>query len=963
MTLGSRRRAGLVLPFLLLSLVLSVCPAFADIVYLYDGLGRLVRVIDQTGQAATYVYDPVGNILQIARQTGVPQDQTALTSADPPNASQGSQVTLTFTGTNLVGATLPTLPAGMSLVSTGFSVSGNQDVLTLTLAIDPEFALGPQSMTLVSALGQTALPFSLNVARPPPRVDRMIPPIVTIGSLVQVEGAAFDPSSLTASQVTVNGVSLPVISARSDALIAQVPLGVTTGPVRVTTAQGTGVNSTSLTVVPATHPQQNVVTATLQAPFRTPDRIAFSPDGTRAYVIGTGVGVGPGSVAVVNTVESTVLATPAITFPTAVAVTPDGSRVLVTRNNPSTLVVIDALTLGVTTTIPLPAVTRDVAVSPDGRFAYIGIATPAVSVVDLGTLTEVARISLSGDPTFVAVSPDGNTLYAIGNPVSVVDVATRQVLRTIPHSITVQTFALDPVAQRLYLVGPFGCCSTFQALDLQAGTILRTLGGLGLALSPDRTRLYVFDAFADGTGVPGLRVLDPTTLATLGTLLLATAPPPAPQALLVSPDGATLWMAGASDNTLRVVDTGALALVGTIPVGVAPTAVGLVPGRAELYVLNRLSNTVSVIETPTNALRPTALDAFGLRQPLGTVVPADASAVYVANSGAPTTVAFTPATGGGLAIPLVGETLQSEGHLAVALSRNELYVGNAAPLGVWILDLRTRAQKEFLPLTRAIRAMVLSLDERRLYVATDVGPVGCVGGGCQGVRLTTFDAETGAQLGQLTLDPAPPTDAMVLNPEGTRLYVLSTVASGQPGQVQVIDTATLSLLATIPVGTSPGRLAFGRSGQRLYVVNLNSVSVLDPQTNQVVATIPTNQACCPQNIVFSLDGSKAYVAQRSLVVIDTATNTVRTTIGVFFLRALALSPDGQRLFATRDAATGQVSVIDTATEQVVATIPVGSSASAVALSSGRVPINVTVSPDGTRVWVVNTSDDSISVIE
>ena len=178
------------LPLLLLVVVFlfAARPAAADVVYLYDSLGRLVRVIDQNGQAGTYVYDGVGNLLQVLRQSGVPQDQTSLASVGPPAAAQGGQVTLTFTGTNLVGASLLDLATGLSIISIVFSVSGNQDVLTITLAVDPEVPLGTQSLTLASALGQTALPFSLAIVRPPPRVDRVIPPLASAGSLIQHGG-------------------------------------------------------------------------------------------------------------------------------------------------------------------------------------------------------------------------------------------------------------------------------------------------------------------------------------------------------------------------------------------------------------------------------------------------------------------------------------------------------------------------------------------------------------------------------------------------------------------------------------------------------------------------------------------------------------------------------------------------------------------------------------------------------
>ncbi len=549
---------------LLLPAFLAVAPASADVVYLYDALGRLVRVIDETGEAATYLYDPVGNILQIARQTAIPQDQTSITSVDPPTGAQGSQVTLTFTGTNLVGASLPNLPTGFSVVSSVFTVGGTQDILTVTLEINPDMALGPQALSLVSALGDTALPFSLNVVLPPPRVDRVIPPIATTGSLVQVEGNGFDESNPNQNQVTINGVALPLVSVQSKTkLIAQILPGVSTGPVQVTTSQGTGVSSTPLTVVPGTHPQQNQVTATLRSPFRAPTRIAVSPDGARAFILnGWADGQRSGNnVTVVDTARHEVLqVVPVGASPTALALTPDGSRALITNSScPCALTIIETVTLSVLGTVSLPSLARDVAVSPDGRLAYVAVDGAGVVVVDLETLSEAARVGLAVPAVYMAIAPDGNTAYAIGRTVSIIDVLTRQVIRTIALNLDVVSFALDPVAQRLY-VGMFG--QGLRVLDLAAGTEVRSLATSGaptLALSPDRTRLYLVG------GDTQLRVLDAATLATVGTVTVGrghsffgSARPFPVQGLLVSPDGRTVWVANADDHTVSVVDAQAL---------------------------------------------------------------------------------------------------------------------------------------------------------------------------------------------------------------------------------------------------------------------------------------------------------------------------------------------------------------------------------------------------------------------
>jgi YVTN family beta-propeller protein/YD repeat-containing protein len=947
----SVRPRGIVLTLLLLLVVFLVTarPAAADVVYLYDSLGRLVRVIDQNGEAATSVYDAVGNVLQILRQSGVAQDQTSLASVTPPAAAQGGQVTLTFTGTNLAGASLLDPPTGLSILSTGFSVSGNQDVLTITLAADPELPLGTESLTLVSALGQTVLPFSLAIVRPPPRVDRVIPPIASAGSLIQIEGAAFDDTAPGQTQATVNGVPLQVVSVTRDTLIALVPLGVTTGPVRVTTGQGSGESSEPLTVLAVTHPQRMQVTATLQNPFRAPDQVAVSLDGRRAYVLKRGTGAfirnrGDNTITVVDTTQHAVLGlVPVGPGPASLAVTPAGDRLLVV-NGPlfPSLTVVDTLTLGVLATVSLAANPADVVASPDGRLAYVALVGPpsGVAVVDLATFTVAAQIP-SAPAQYLALAPDGQTLYAIGSTVSVIDTAARQVLRTISISMGVSSFAVNHEAHRLYVAGSTGISILIMLVDLEAGTVLQTrVGGDALALSPDGTRLYVHNPLAI------LSVLDPLTLATLetvalgpprGTAILQSFPR---QQVLVSPDGSRLWASNSDDNSLSVVDLQTLSVLATLPVGQTPKSLGLVGGGTALYVLNNGGNTVSVLDTATNHLVTTALERFGLNQPLGLVAPADGSVPYVVNGFAPTTVAFDPATGAGLATLPLGDS-RAPLNVRASLSRSEVYVGTASPPGVAVLDLQTRALKRLFPLAQPPRVFALSLDERRLYVATEPG-----------TRLTTFDTATGAVVRQAALDPTVVTDQIALNPQGTRLYVLYS------GVVGVIDTATLSQVGTIAVANTPTRLTFDRTGRRLYAIgNSASVSVIDPSANQVVATIAIPIGSM-RNMVFTLDGSKAYMG---VAVIDTATNTVSTRLSFGApLRAIAMSPDGQRVFFTAEFSF-PVTVINTATDQVIATIPVG--AASTGAFGGLIPINVTFSPDGARAWVVNTLDDSLSVIE
>jgi len=87
-------------------------------------------------------------------------------------------------------------------------------------------------------------------------------------------------------------------------------------------------------------------------------------------------------------------------------------------------------------------------------------------------------------------------------------------------------------------------------------------------------------------------------------------------------------------------------------------------------------------------------------------------------------------------------------------------------------------------------------------------------------------------------------------------------------------------------------------------------------------------------------------------VIDTATNQVTATIGVGGRpMGVAVSPDGTRVYVT-NLFSHTVSVVDTATNQVTATIGAGSD-----------PQGVAVSPDGTHLYVANyMARGTVSVI-
>jgi YVTN family beta-propeller protein len=186
---------------------------------------------------------------------------------------------------------------------------------------------------------------------------------------------------------------------------------------------------------------------------------------------------------------------------------------------------------------------------------------------------------------------------------------------------------------------------------------------------------------------------------------------------------------------------------------------------------------------------------------------------------------------------------------------------------------------------------------------------------------------------------------------------------GTPALVSVINTASNTIVATIPVGgnclcVNPDSIAIVPDLSRVYVSNeaANSVSVISTASDSVVATIGVGTG--PTAIVANLAGTRVYVVNGSGVTsvseIDTATNAVvRTTpLAVLQARGMAITSDGSQLYISVTAPSPTVKVIDTASMSITATIPVG-----------NLPYGAGVTPDGGRAYVASYSSNTVSEID
>ena len=217
------------------------------------------------------------------------------------------------------------------------------------------------------------------------------------------------------------------------------------------------------------------------------------------------------------------------------------------------------------------------------------------------------------------------------------------------------------------------------------------------------------------------------------------------------------------------------------------------------------------------------------------------------------------------------------------------------------------------------------------------------------------------------------------------------VANETGNTVSVIDAATNTVTATIPVGAEPNGVAVSSTGN-VYVTNAsgNTVSVVSAATNTVTASIAVGVE--PSGVAVSPTG-EVYVTDQggnSVSVIDGATGTVVSTIQVVGApSSVAVSPSGT-VYVT-NSANDTVAVIDSATNTVTSTISVAAGVGYVAVSpsgtvyvtsflsrvsvidpvgntvtetidAGTITSGIAVSPSGT-VYVADLGDDGVSVID
>ena len=332
-------------------------------------------------------------------------------------------------------------------------------------------------------------------------------------------------------------------------------------------------------------------------------------------------------------------------------------------------------------------------------------------------------------------------------------------------------------------------------------------------------------------------------------------------------------------------------------------------------------------------------------------------------------------------------TLCASGALAGALCSVPpadaycVYVPNVEAQSISVIDSATNSlsatiEGNFGDLGHA-EAPALTPDARFLYIAnrgTSDHP---------GNTVSVIETATNAVAATVTLTAGSGPNRIAITPNGAFAYVLGQYS----GTITVLDTAKVltdpsnAIVKTIEIsGAKVGFAAvISPNGKFAYVgacatpCDFSSsptffMAVVDTSTNTIRTTV---QGALPGSI--TPNGEFAYGSSPfndTVVVTDTAkalsdpSHAVSATIQVgSFPYAVALTPDGRFAYAPNcgefclsdePSSVSTVSVIDTATNTVAATVPLPPTSS---------PTGVAITPDGKFAYVPNGWSNSVAVID
>jgi len=286
-----------------------------------------------------------------------------------------------------------------------------------------------------------------------------------------------------------------------------------------------------------------------------------------------------------------------------------------------------------------------------------------------------------------------------------------------------------------------------------------------------------------------------------------------------------------------------------------------------------------------------------------------------------------------------------------AASSGWLIVANKGDQTVGIIDPASGREMATVPEGGTTAHELIASPDGRFAYAPIYGNSGVGKPGTDGTNMVVVDLAAHKVVGNLDFGKGVRPHCPLIGPKNGLLYVTTELEQ----TISVIDPKSLKVVASIPTGQKESHmLAITRDGRRGYTANVGpgTVSVLDLEAKKTLAVIPISDET--QRISLAADDSMAFTSDQTkpqLAVIDTATNKVKTWVPLPAPGyGTAATSDGRWLLVAVPKAN-QVAVVDLRAMKVAATVDVP-----------KAPQEVLIRPDQRVAYVSCDASHQVAVI-
>jgi len=339
-------------------------------------------------------------------------------------------------------------------------------------------------------------------------------------------------------------------------------------------------------------------------PGWSPRFVNISPDGTRIYV-----GDSMNRIYIIDTAsdeltDSVLLSRPTTYIPGDIAVTPDGSMVLVSANGIHQVLVIDTATHAVLARFD--ASSNAIAISRDGKRAYV----PGVrfTIIDIPSLTAryIDMPDIEGGSLKIDLSKDERIAYIADSQrdiLQVVDLENWRLITNIPvGNMGGPEFDLTvtPDGNKVFVCN--GYSKDISVVSTAENKVIDTIKmestPVGIDISPDGRVAYVIELQSDVRGFTHVVAIDITTHKVIQRWAHEPVGFGNPWEVAVSPDGKRAYFGGVDGEIVVILDI-ADGATRYIEVGLDPFNIALAKDGQLLYVSNTNSDDITIIDTKT----------------------------------------------------------------------------------------------------------------------------------------------------------------------------------------------------------------------------------------------------------------------------------------------------------------------------------------------------------------------------